>query len=474
VKQTIVKSAVLAVLVVGVGESAYAQQPPDVVGGDAFGNTAMGIDALISLTPSISAGNYNTAAGIGAMRYSTSGSESVAFGYGSLNHNVSGNRNSALGDDALFYNYSGSSNTAVGPASLYNNTVGNNNVAIGDSSMYNNTTGGDNTAIGAASLNTNTSGSANTAVGVQSLVSNGTGIQNSAVGYQALFANTVGDNNMAFGYAALSSNTSGSYNTGVGTYALTSATTGTGNNAQGYSALFNTTTGSVNTAQGFQALLSNTTGSKNIGIGYQAGYYLTTGSNNIDIANPGVAGDDSTIRIGTVGYQTAAFLAGVSGANVSGGAAVVVNSSGQLGVMSSSRRYKEDIQPMAGASERLLKLRPVTFRYKQADAQGKKPLQYGLIAEEVAEVFPELVVLNKDGQPETVAYQVLAPLLVNELQKEHSLNKAQNVQLQAQVAMQATELGDIKRQLAQLQETNHAMALAMAEIRANRAPIAMR
>src|SRR4029077_11163704 len=223
------------------------------------------------------------------------------------------------------------------------------------------------------------------------LYSNTIGIQNSAVGREALRENVSGDNNLAFGYQALYANVSGSYNTAVGTYALNSDT-GDVNNAQGYSALFNTTTGSANTAQGFQALFSNTTGTHNIGIGYQAGYYPTTGSYNIYIGNSGAALDSGVIRIGDPNAQTAAFLAGVAHTNVTGGVNVVVNSSGQLGVMSSSRRYKEDIHPIAGASERLLQLRPVSFRYQKPNDSGEKPLQYGLIAEEVAEVFPELVV----------------------------------------------------------------------------------
>src|SRR4029077_8509150 len=270
--------------------------------------------------------------------------------------------------------------------------------------------------------------------------------------------NVSGDNNMAFGYQALYANVSGSYNTAVGTYALVNAT-GDDNNAQGYSALFNTTTGSVNTAQGFQALFSNTTGTHNIGIGYQAGYYPTTGSYNIYIGNSGAAPDSGVIRIGDPNAQSAAYLAGVSHTNISGGTAVVVNASGQLGVMSSSRRYKEDIQPMAGASERLLQLRPVSFRYKQPGAAGENPVQYGLIAEEVAEVFPELVVYNPEGQPEAVAYQVLPSLLLNELQREHVLNQTHTAEL-------ASQLSELKQQLTELQAVNRAMQVALMKLQA--------
>jgi hypothetical protein len=175
-------------------------------------------------------------------------------------------------------------------------------------------------------------------------------------------------------------------------------------------------------------------------VGPFAGYNLTTGSNNIDIGSRGVAAETGVIRLGTQGTQHAAYMAGVSGVNVTGGATVVVNSSGQLGVMSSSRRYKEDIRSMGDVSDRLLALRPVTFRYKQADENGQKPEQYGLIAEEVAKVMPELVVYNQKGQPETVAYQTLAPLLLNELQREH-----------ARAQQQANELRDTREQLANVQ-----------------------
>jgi hypothetical protein len=166
-------------------------------------------------------------------------------------------------------------------------------------------------------------------------------------------------------------------------------------------------------------LLYSTTGSNNIAVGQEAGFWVTTGSNNIEIGNQGTQVDDAVIRIGTQGLQTNTYLAGVRGTNVTGGVAVMVTAAGQLGVVSSSRRYKEDIRSMGDTSDRLLKLRPVTFRYKKADESGQKPEQYGLIAEEVAKVMPELVIFNEKGQPETVAYQTLAPLLLNELQKEH-------------------------------------------------------
>ncbi len=322
-----------------------------------------------------------------------------------------------------------------------------NQTASGMNALFSNTTGADNTGSGYEALDSNTTGNANTASGFQALFSNSSGIQSSAVGSGALYSNTTGNNNLAFGFQALYSNATGSYNTAVGTYALSSAT-GSDNNAQGYSALFYTTTGDADIAQGFQALYNNTTGSHNIGIGNQAGYYQTTGNYNIYIGNYGVAAESGVIRIGDPNAQTAAFLAGVSRTNVTGGVNVVVNSSGQLGVVSSSRRYKEDIQPLSNTSERVYGLRPVMFRYIEPDEHGQKPVQYGLIAEEVAATFPELVVYNDKGQPETVQYQELTPILLNEVQQQQHKMAAQEEKL----AAQAQQVREMQRQLAELKD----------------------
>jgi hypothetical protein len=208
---------------------------------------------------------------------------------------------------------------------------------------------------------------------------------------------------------------------------MTNSTTGSNNTASGAVALYSNSTGSFNTANGVGALYSNTTGSNNIAIGPSAAVNVSGGnSNNIHIGNSGTSGDSGTIRIGTPGTQTSFFVAGVSGVTtgLSGAVNVVVDGNGQLGTVSSSRRYKEDIQDMGLASSGLLQLRPVTFRYKQPYADGSKPLDYGLIAEEVAEVYPDLVVRGKDGQAETIQYQKLTPMLLNELQKLHRQNES--------------------------------------------------
>ena len=345
-------------------------------------NTAYGAGALTSAT-----GNYNSAFGVDALALNT------------------GNFNSGVGADALYFN-TGSSNTATGQTTLYFNTSGSNNTGDGRGALTYNTTGSNNTAAGYSALYNNKTGSNNVGTGVYALMSNKSGSYNNAFGYDALFANTNGTKNVAVGGSALYRSTIGNYNEAVGS----------------------------------QALYGNTTGSSNIGIGYQAGYYPQTGSNNIEIGAAGATTDNATIRIGTQGTQKATYVAGISGVNVTGGTAVVVNSKGELGVVSSSRRYKDDIRSMGNASSRLLSLRPVTFRYKQADAKGQKPEQYGLIAEEVAKVMPELVVYNETGQPETVAYQALAPLLLNELQRERQRSMQEARDLNRQLSAQAQQL----------------------------------
>lgn len=220
-------------------------------------------------------------------------------------------------------------------------------------------------------------------------------------------------------------------NTAVGFDALLSNTTGSGNTAIGKEALVNNTTGIGNTATGDEALFANTIGSYNIGIGALSGFNITNGNYNIMIGSRGATVDDHVIRIGDVQFQT--FIAGISGVNVSG-VPVLVSSSGQLGVASSSRRFKQDIADMGDSTSNLMRLRPVTYRYKQPFEDGSQPLQYGLIAEEVAEVYPELVARSADGQIETVKYQLLDSMLLNEVQRLHVQNVAQHKANESQAA----------------------------------------
>jgi hypothetical protein len=309
-------------------------------------------------------------------------------------------------------------NTFLGDGALVNNTVGQSNTAIGAEALQSNTTGSFNTANGEAALFTNTEGFYNTATGVNALSSNTTGSENTAIGLDALLGNTEGVYNTATGSEALASNTTGGANTATGKNALHANTTGSNNTANGTSALQNNTTGINNTAIGVGALPNNTTGSSNIALGVDAGSRLTTGANNIDIANNGVAGEGRTIRIGATVTHRRTFVAGISGVTVAGGVGVIVDTNGQLGTVVSSARFKDAIKPMDKASEAILALKPVTFHYKpELDPEGIR--QFGLVAEDVAKVNPDLVARDEQGKPYTVRYEAVNAMLLNEFLKEH-------------------------------------------------------
>jgi hypothetical protein len=267
------------------------------------------------------------------------------------------------------------------------------------------------------------------ATGTSALQDNTTGNNNTASGFQALMNNTTAANNTATGYNALATNTTGGYDTAAGANALLKNTTGQGNIAVGANAMY-----------------GNTSGSNNIAVGYGAGSNLTTGSNNLDIGNPGVAAESNTIRIGIQGRQHATYIAGIFPALVTGDA-VVVSNTGRLGVVKSSARYKRDIHNMDAVSNNLLKLRPVTFRYKD-DSTGTR--QYGLIAEEVARLYPELVTVGADGQVETVHYHEFIPMLLNELQKQAGVLEKQNTQLQDQTMINRRQAEQIRKLTAQM------------------------
>ena len=292
------------------------------------------------------------------------------------------------------------------------------NTAEGDDALLSLTTGHDNTANGSNALYFNTTGSANTANGSNALYSNTTGPGNTATGIDALYTNTTGFYNTANGFNALFSNTTGNSNTAVGGDALYNNTTGFWNTAIGFDALPNNTTGDSNTAIGVDALLNNTTGSGNIAVGNQAGALLTGGIENIDIGNRGVGGESKTIRIGTKGVHRATLIAGISGATAPTGVTVIVEANGHLGTTTSSARYKEAIQPMKQASEAILALEPVTFRYKhELDPEGIP--QFGLVAEQVEKVNPDLVARDDQGKPYTVRYDAVNAMSLNEFLKEH-------------------------------------------------------
>jgi Chaperone of endosialidase len=384
------------------------------------------------------------------------------------NSTTTGTGNTAVGSSAFAADTTGGNGTAVGASALSANTTGQGNSAFGFSALNANTTGMQNEAFGSATLLSNTSGSANAAFGLAALHANTTGINNSAFGYgtlynsttanqnegfgyEALFTNTIGNGNAAFGTGALYANTTGGTsgktggNSAFGNFALLANTTAGGNSAFGFSALTANTIGANNVAVGAAALAALASGNGNVAIGTGAGGNLSAAeSNDIYIGNSGIAGESNTIRIGYIGTATAAYMAGISGETSANGVDVLVNSAGQLGTVKSSLRYKHQIADMGVESDVLMKLRPVAFYYKP-ELDGTQTRQYGLVAEEVAKVAPELVVFGDDGTPETVRYHFVNAMLLNEVQKQRQ-------QIQEQQKANEEQRNTITRQQEQIQD----------------------
>ncbi len=352
----------------------------------------------------------------------------VGAGAGNTSASLTGGFNTAVGSSALLSNTTGNTNSAFGAGALQLNTIGLRNSAFGFDALLSNTTGMQNSAFGKFALIANTTGSNNSAFGIDGLENNTTGSGNAAFGASVLVANT-GDNNSAFGISTLVANTTGFNNSAFGIDALGSNTTGMQNSAFGSGALQNLTSGDLNTA-----------------IGAGAGNSLTSGTSNIYIANSGAGSESNTIRIGTVGTQTTTFIAGINGATSASGVAVFVNSSGQLGTATSSRRFKNEIVDLGGESDLLMKLRPVAFYYKP-ELDETQTRQYGLVAEEVAEVAPQLVVYDKDGTPLTVRYHFVNAMLLNEVQKQRQLVEDQK----KTITRQQAEIQDLAARLARLE-----------------------
>jgi Chaperone of endosialidase len=378
--------------------------------------------------------NETTAEGDGALFSLTTGFGNTALGFNALNSDTEGSFNTATGRNALRFHITGDANTATGGAALVFNTDGVGNTATGRQAMGDGTTGSFNTATGWHALSFNNAD------------------RNTANGAFALYSNTTGSGNVANGNTSLYSNTTGSGNVANGVDALSSNTTGESNVANGFEALYSNTTGSGNVANGVDALVNNTTGGSNIALGDSAGFNLTTGDFNIDIGNAGVAAEANTIRIGTGGDQTRTFIAGINGAAVAG-AAVKVNANGQLGVAPSSERFKADIKPMDKASEAILAVKPVTFRYKkEVDSTGIP--QFGLVAEQVAKVNPALVDRDAKGEIYTVRYEAVNAMLLNEFLKEHRTVQ----ELEATVSQQQKEIhaltASLKEQASQIQKVS--------------------
>ncbi len=335
--------------------------------------------------------------------------------------------NTAEGEDALFSLTTGPFNTGIGFNALYHNTAGDGNTATGFDALWNNTIGHFNTAQGAIALYSNTTGEQNTAIGVNALWSNTTGSKNTAIGNNALYFHTIGKQNTAIGINAME---------GVYPFPVT---------------------GSSNTANGSGALLKISTGSSNIALGADAGKNLTTGNYNIDIGHIGFAGDTNTIRIGDQRTHTGTFIAGISGTTVPAGVGVIVDTYGHLGTVVSSRRFKDNVQPMDKASEAILALKPVTFRYKhELDPDGIR--QFGLVAEQVEKVNPDLVARDEKGKPYTVRYEAVNAMLLNEFLKEHRKGEQQDSKIEQLEATVASLQSELKAQAAHVQKVSDQLA----------------
>jgi Chaperone of endosialidase len=360
----------------------------------------------------------NNGEGFGVLVNRTTGTGNTGDGFLALNDLTTGHHNTAVGALALEHNTGGLYNTAAGVQALDRNTTASYNTATGWRALLNNTTGQYNTATGAVALQQNTTGTQNTATGVNALKANQTGFQNTAVGMNALFSNTGG----AF--------TGGSYNTAVGN-----------------GALLDNTTGAFNTAVGRSALANNINGVSNIALGSNAGVNVTTASGTISIGAPG-ANTPNTCAIGQI-----------FGRPSSGGSAVFVNASGILGTSTSSKRFKEEIEPMDKFSEALYALKPVTFRYnKEMDPAGIR--QFGLVAEDVEAVNPDLVVRDGGGKVNSVRYDQVNAMLLNEFLREHKKVEEQQATITQLKKEMEMVVAQIKEQTAQIQKVSAQIELS--------------
>jgi uncharacterized coiled-coil protein SlyX len=344
-------------------------------------------------------------------------------------------------------------NTAEGQNALFSLTTGSANTAVGWFSLFSNTDGSFNTATGAGSLLFNTADN-NTAFGAAALLFNTTGSNNTATGTAALLSNTEGFVNTADGSFALSSNTTGAFNTATGQGALLSNTTGSDNTAIGAGALQNNTEGGENTAIGLGALTNNTTGSNNIALGFFAGTQQTTGSDNIYIGfNLG----------GTAGESNACYIKSIFGQTATGGSAVFIDANHKLGTLTSSKRFKEEVKPMEQASEILFALKPVTFHYKkEVDPAGVS--QFGLVAEDVEKVNPDLVVCDKEGKPYSVRYDQVNAMLLNEFLKEHRKVEEQAETIAGLKSTVAKQQKDFQTRLAEQEKQIKALASGLQRV----------
>jgi trimeric autotransporter adhesin len=407
-RKNVITTVLLALgfLVLSLGAHAVTPAPD---GGYPGGNTAEGDSALLSLT----SGAYNTAVGFASLRALTAG-----------------NLNTATGADTLLVN-TASGNTATGAGALLSNTTGGSNTANGALALLSNTDGNFNTAMGAGALSQG-DGNDNTAVGFNALSQSGD--TSTAVGSGALQFNYAGSANTAVGFRALATSHIGMFNTAIGNRAL-AASNSLGNTAVGSAALSN---------------CNNSLGG-NTAVGADAGSNVTTANNVICIGAPGNNVDNSC------------YIGNIFGGTSSGGVGVFVNSNGRLGTMTSSRRFKEDIKPLNKASEAVLLLKPVSFRYKkEVDPEGTSAVQFGLVAEDVEKVNPDLIVRDKEGKPYTVRYDAVNAMLLNEFLKEHNAFVQEQHKVEKLEARVATLVATVKEQTAQIQKVSAQLEVSKA------------
>ena len=431
--------AAIVLLCFGLSPTAKALlPPPSPDGGYPGGNTAEGFNALHDVNTAL--GINNTAVGANALTNDTTGQYNVAVGSGALQSNTTGFQNMAIGAEALA-NSNGNFNMAIGFRALFMNT-GNRNSAIGAAALRNNTTASDNTAIGSTAMRENTTGENNTATGAAALFNNIDGSFNVAIGDDA------GSNINGAGVAG-----DGSANVTVGQGAAPGSGLGI-------------TSGHNNTCVGFDVGLGITSGNNNTILGSAAGTDIHTKNSNIYIGagvNPsGAVTESGFIRIADsnpqVGGTTSqVFFGGIVGSTVgAANAPVIINPNGQLGTAVSSRRFKKDIDPMGKTSEAIFSLRPVTFHYKGDETNLSC---FGLIAEEVAKVNPDLILLDKEGRPQTVRYEQINAMLLNEFLKEHRT-------VQEQKAIVALLKQDFESKLALQQKQIEALTAGLQKVSA--------
>jgi len=372
---------------------------------------------------------------------------------GAVNVSGSGQDNTFLGSSAGAHNTNGYSNSFVGANAGLSNVSGLYNTFVGAGAGYYQTGGSSNTFLGFSAGHYTTSGEFNTFLGDRAGLDNTNGGNNTVIGYQAGFSMSTSSNNTFLGYEA-GYNNSTDHNVFIGSQTGFATTTGSPNVFVGASAGQGNTTGYNNTFLGDHAGSQNTIGTGNIFIGSAVGNHNVAGGADIYIGNEGPStGDESdVIRIGDV--QATTYIAGIYGKTSASGIPVYVNSNGRLGTTTSSRRFKEQIQDMGDSTSALMKLRPVTFFYKPEYDDGPRSLQYGLIAEEVAQVYPELVAYDNFGKPYTVRYQYLNTMLLNEVQKQYRRAEAEAGVIatqQQEIKTQADKIGDLEQRLSRLE-----------------------